>query len=79
MLRPDLKTGKDYMLLPDEVYTYLHSVYGGQDIRRYSIERSTSPSDQSTVEQSVGGESDASSLGCQVEIFLARVRLIVVP
>lgn len=39
VLRPEseVKEDEDFKLLSDELFSYLYGIYGGTDIRRYSI------------------------------------------
>ena len=37
ILKPGLKENKDYAILSDKEFEYLYNIYGGTDIRRFTI------------------------------------------
>jgi hypothetical protein len=45
-LKSSAKEGEDYIFLPDNVWQYLHEIYGGTDIPRYTIEVIEEPEDE---------------------------------
>jgi hypothetical protein len=91
ILRPssEIQEDVDYKLLPDDVFDYLFNIYGGSDIRRYSIELASSQDQDSestkTASAQEGPNQDSSESPASfkkeylVETQLHLVKVYIIP
>jgi hypothetical protein len=71
-----MKCDEDFILVTDEAWNYLHKIYGGTDIPRYSIEVSSNePGDtEETQGAPTGGDKEYI-----VEVFYKKVQIYILP
>lgn len=61
-----MKEDEDFILLPEDIWTFLHSVYGGTPIKRLPIK----------IEKEEGDKTEEEFV---IEVFLKKVYIYILP
>jgi DUSP domain len=64
-IKTSMKEDEDFVILTDEVWKYLHKIYGGQDIPRFSIEAEK--------------ETEEDETQYMIEIYLKKLSIYIFP